>query len=379
MRILVCPDSFKGTLSSVRVAQLIKEELIGYDCVSVPISDGGEGTVDTLLYGLGGEKKIIKSHDPIGREIDAYYGINGNQAYIEMAQTSGLCRLSPDEYNPLITTTYGVGEMIGDAVSKECIKEIYIGIGGSATNDIGVGMAQALGAKFFDQRGEEIKGFCGVLPKIYDMDVSNISIRDKSIKVFCDVCNPLYGKDGASRVYAKQKGADNEMIDSLERNVKRFADIVYKKYGLDINFDGGGAAGGLGAGLKFFLNAEILSGIDGIIDFLQLEDKIKRSDIVIVGEGQMDYQTLFGKAPSGIAKLAKKLNKKVIAIVGKIGKDVRDNFKYIDHIFSCYSEKDIKLSEIKKHSEGRLRLLLKEVRDKIPSIDLYKNQLTVLS
>jgi glycerate kinase len=387
MRILICPDSFKGTLSAIEVAEIIGSEFkkAGHDCILMPIADGGEGTVDILLYELGGQKQLINVRNPLGKEIEAYYGLNGGQAYLEMAQSSGLHTVSEGEKNPWLASTFGLGQMIKDALDHQ-VREIFIGIGGSATNDVGIGMAQALGVRFLDQDGKEIidrqrEGYgASILAKIMDIDATNLDprIAKTKIKVWSDVRNPLYGEHGASFTYSKQKGATAEMILKLEEGVIHIDNIIKKLYKIDTNFPGAGAAGGLGAGLKVFLQAEIISGIVGMIKLLQLEQKVKKADLVVVGEGQMDWQTAFGKAPAGIAKLAKKFKKNVIAIVGKIGKDVHKNYQIIDHIFSCYGEGEVNFDEVKRNCRQNLQDLCQIVLEKINQIDSYQYQLTIL-
>ncbi|MFC1616261.1 glycerate kinase [Patescibacteria group bacterium] len=390
MRILVCPDSYKHSLSCTQVSEIIGEELEsqGYKLDLCPIADGGEGTVDTFLYSLGGKRQNIKVRDPFGCVIDSYYGIKGNMAFIEMALASGLQYLSDDEKNPWKTTTFGVGEMILDALDKG-VKDILIGIGGSATNDVGIGMAQALGVRFFDEDCNEINGISngkmagGDLINIKKIEIDGLDkrIKDINLTVLCDVDNPLCGENGASYVYAPQKGADQEMVELLEKGVMYFSDLCIQQFNRNLNFAGAGAAGGLGAGLSLFCDAQLSSGIEVLIDYLNLEDRIKKADLVIVGEGQMDFQTVYGKAPAGITKLAKKHGKDVIAIVGKVGKGFEKNFEVLkmDHIFSCYGElEEVKLHTIRKHGEANLRKLMKEVSIKLPKISLYKNQLTLM-
>lgn len=326
MKILIAPDKFKGSLSAFEVADNIEKGILKVFpkaiVVKVPMADGGEGTVESLVDATGG--KIIKTNvkDPLFRDIESFYGIlgDGKTAVIEMAAASGLYLLKDYERNPMITTTYGTGQLIKDALDKGCRKFI-IAIGGSATNDGGTGMATALGVKFYDKDGREIGLGGGELSKIYSIDTSNLDERLKECEfiVACDVANPLIGENGASRVYAPQKGATKEMVEVLDKNLEHYGKLLEKYFNKKIiDVPGSGAAGGLGAGLMAFLNAQLKSGIEIIIETLKLEEKIKEADIVISGEGKIDFQTAFGKTISGIAKLCKKHNKPLIVIAGTV-------------------------------------------------------------
>ncbi|WP_009052495.1 glycerate kinase [Thermoanaerobacter sp. X514] len=326
MKILIAPDKFKESLSALKVADSIEKGILKVFpkavIVKVPMADGGEGTVESLVDATGG--KIIKTNvkDPLFRDIESFYGIlgDGKTAVIEMAAASGLYLLKDYERNPMITTTYGTGQLIKDALDKGCRKFI-IAIGGSATNDGGTGMATALGVKFYDKDGREIGLGGGELSKIYSIDTSNLDERLKECEfiVACDVANPLIGENGASRVYAPQKGATKEMVEVLDKNLEHYGKLLEKYFNKKIiDVPGSGAAGGLGAGLMAFLNAQLKSGIEIIIETLKLEEKIKEADIVISGEGKIDFQTAFGKTISGIAKLCKKHNKPLIVIAGTV-------------------------------------------------------------
>jgi len=329
LKILLAPDSFKGSLSSKEVCHAMEngiKRVIDAEIISIPIADGGEGTVEALVYAVGGE--IIRSDvtGPLGEKVEAFYGIlKDGTAVIEMAACAGLYLIPEEKRNPLKTTTYGVGELIKLALDKGCRKFI-IGIGGSATNDGGVGMAQALGVKFLDKYGNEIGFGGGELHKIEKIDISSIDKRiyESEFIVASDVDNPLCGEKGASYVYGPQKGATPEMIKILDENLKHLAYETKKVIGKDYSeVPGAGAAGGLGFGLMAFLNAKLKRGIEIIIETARLEEKIKEVDLVITGEGNTDFQTAFGKAPAGIAKLAKKYNKPVIILSGGLGKDYK--------------------------------------------------------
>lgn len=326
MKILIAPDKFKGSLSAFEVADSIEKGILKVFpkavIVKVPMADGGEGTVESLVDATGG--KIIKTNvkDPLFRDIESFYGIlgDGKTAVIEMAAASGLYLLKDYERNPMITTTYGTGQLIKDALDRGC-RRFIIAIGGSATNDGGAGMATVLGVKFYDKDGIEIGLGGGELSKIYSIDTSNIDDRLKECEfiVACDVANPLIGENGASRVYGPQKGATKEMVEVLDKNLEHYGKLLEKYFNKKIiDVPGSGAAGGLGAGLMAFLNAQLKNGIEIIIETLKLEEKIKEADIVISGEGKIDFQTAFGKTISGIAKLCKKHNKPLIVIAGTV-------------------------------------------------------------
>jgi glycerate kinase len=341
MNILIAPDSFKDCLSSKNVAQNIEKGIRrimpGANIKILPMADGGEGTVEALVAATGG--KIIKAdvYDPLMRKIKSFFGILGDKktAVIEMATASGIELLKKNERNPWITTTYGTGELIRHALDKRCEK-IVIGIGGSATNDAGVGMTQALGAKFLDLQGKQIGYGGGMLNKISEIDLTSLDSRIKGsqILVACDVDNPLYGPEGAAFVYSSQKGADTQMVKKLDENLRHFADKIKEVLDIDIqNVKGSGAAGGLGAGLKVFLNAQLKPGFEIIKNIVKLEKEIARADIIITGEGKIDYQTQFGKTPFGVAQVAAKLSKPVIAIAGALGERAEELYaKGFDYI-----------------------------------------------
>lgn len=327
MNILIAPDSFKDCLSSKKVALNIEKgirRIIPEANIKIlPMADGGEGTVEALVDATGGEIIEVEVHDPLMRKIKSFFGILGDKktAVIEMAAASGIELLGEDERNPWITTTYGTGELIRHALDKGCEK-IVIGIGGSATNDAGVGMAQALGAKFLDSQGKQTGYGGGMLNKISEIDLTRMDNRIKGIQILvaCDVDNPLYGSEGAAFVYSAQKGADKEMVKKLDENLRHFANKIQEVLNIDIqNVKGSGAAGGLGAGLKVFLNAQLKPGFEIIKDIVKLEKEIEKADIVITGEGKIDYQTQFGKTPFGVAQAAVKYKKPVIAIAGALG------------------------------------------------------------
>lgn len=330
MKILVAPDSFKGSLSSKEVLEAISEGIrraIDAEIVGVPIADGGEGTVDALIASLGGRIVDVDVVGPLGNVVKSFFGIlNDGTAVIEMAASSGLSLLQDNMKNPLITTTYGVGQLIKESLDKGCRKFI-IGLGGSATNDGGAGMVQALGVKLLDEDGKDIPYGGGNLYKLKKVDISSIDKRvyESSFIVASDVVNPLCGENGASYVYGPQKGATKEMVKILDNNLRHYASVVKETLGKDFSdVPGAGAAGGLGFSLMAFLNAKIRSGIDIVMEASNIDEKIKSCDIVITGEGNTDFQTAYGKAPAGIARIAKKYGKPVVVLSGGLGKNYKD-------------------------------------------------------
>lgn len=343
MKIVIAPDSFKGSLSALEVAKAIQKGIskidAGIETILVPMADGGEGTVQSLIDASGGEIIEFMVHDPLFRKIKSFYGImgDGKTAVIEMAAASGLTLLSPDERNPMKTTTYGTGELIKDALVKGCTN-IIIGLGGSATNDGGCGMAQALGVLFLDANGDNIGFGAGELSKISSIDISGIdkSIKSVNIKAACDVDNPLCGANGASVVYGYQKGAGSEDVIALDKGLSHFAEIINHQLQLDIkDVPGAGAAGGLGAGVMVFLNARLERGIDIVTKANNLAEKMQNADLVITGEGRIDFQTAFGKTPFGVAQIAKQRRIPVIAIAGSLGEEYQGLYvKGFNGIFS---------------------------------------------
>lgn len=331
MKIVIAPDSFKGSLTSPQVCAAIEKGIRkadgNADIVSIPMADGGEGTVDALMNVLGGSKIQVWVKDPLFREIKAEYGIlEDNTAVIEMASASGLALLIPEERNPMNTTTYGTGELILDALNRGC-RNFIIGIGGSATNDGGIGMVAALGAKFYDQEGNTIDLTGAGLLRLHSIDLSRLDkrIQECQFKVFCDVENPLYGPQGATYVYARQKGADDAMIEKLDMGLRHLSEIIEKDLGKQVAFiPGAGAAGGLGAGLLAFLNAKLEKGIDMMMETVNFHEQIKDADLIITGEGRMDKQTGYGKTVYGVIKAAKLQGIPVIGICGSIGDGVEE-------------------------------------------------------
>ena len=347
MKIVISIDSLKGSLTSIEAANAIKKGILSVDnksdVVIMPLADGGEGTVEALVQGMNGEEKVISVTGPINEKVNATYGIlkETNTAIIEMAQASGLPLVPAELRNPLNTTTYGVGEIIKEAIEKGC-RNFIVGIGGSATNDCGVGMLQALGFEFYDEN-DNLVGLGGkVLNQIKRIKTDNKlkELDECNFKIACDVNNPLYGENGAAYIYGPQKGATKEIVKELDKGLKNFAEVVKKDLGKDIaHIEGAGAAGGLGFGFLGFLNSKLESGIKIILDEIKLEEVVKDADIVITGEGRLDNQTAMGKAPIGVAKLAKKHGAKVIAIAGCTTPDaVKCNEEGIDAYFSIVNK-----------------------------------------
>lgn len=367
MNILISPQSYKGSISALNTAKAIsigvKNVLPEANTIILPVADGGDGTLETLVDVSNGQIKPCKVLDPLGVLIDSNWGGMGdnNTAVIEMAKMSGLALVEPEKRNPMFTTTYGLGETIKHALD-EGYRDFIIGIGGSATNDGGVGMAQALGGLFLDSSGEQIKYGAEGLSKLVKIDLSNMDDRLQETKflVASDVTNPLLGELGASAVYGPQKGASKEMIPILEKAMINYVDVAKKSLELDVSeVPGSGAAGGLGAGLMMFVNAELKPGVDIVLDKINFNKYLNNIDLVITGEGQMDYQTVYNKAPYGVALRAKKFDIPVIGISGSLGdsfQDVNDNgidavtsisqgAMNLDQLTACVSELIIESTE----------------------------------
>ena len=336
VKILIAPDKFKGSLNAREVAENIAKGLRDgtrdVEIEIVPMADGGEGTAEAICDARGGSWLQCKAHDPFGREIDARYGCieSGKIAVMEMSEAAGMRRISEDQRDPVRATTFGVGEMILDA-TKRAANEIIIGLGGSATNDGGFGMARALGFRFdYEHEHEHEHEKMCVTDLLKLKGIGNPKdLKLPKIIAAVDVKNPLLGKSGATRVFGPQKGASQNELKILERALSRLADVVAKEFGFDHRDEpGAGAAGGLGFGLMSFCGAKVRPGFDVVAEAVGLESKIKDADIVITGEGSLDRQTLEGKTPAGVARLARKLGKPVFAIVGRATKDreVREMF-----------------------------------------------------
>ena len=326
MHILIAPDSFKDCLSAVEVSRALRKGIISVlrdaTVQLLPLADGGEGTVEAVIQATGGYRVTLKVRDPLMREVVSFYGITGDgqTAVIEMAAASGIELLTPSERDPWVTSTYGTGELMLDAVAKGC-RRILVGIGGSATNDGGAGMASALGVRLLKESGSPIKEGGGGLGHLHEIDATGMDprIQECEILVACDVNNPLTGPEGASCTYGPQKGADADMVARLDANLDHFARLLQQQMAVDVSeIPGAGAAGGLGAGLMAFTGAKLVNGFEMIAETVHLISKIKQADLVITGEGRMDHQTQFGKTPFGVAQLASKLGKPVIGVAGSL-------------------------------------------------------------
>ncbi|WP_291255504.1 glycerate kinase [Fusobacterium sp.] len=336
MKIILAPDSFKESMTAKEACEVIergmKKIIPDLECISVPMADGGEGTTQSLVDATGGEFYTQRVLGPLGESVEARFGIlgDGKTAILEMAATSGLELVPKEKRDATVTTTYGTGELIRAALDKN-VETILIGIGGSATNDGGAGMIQALGGKLLDSCGKEIGFGGGQLSNLSKIDLSNLDKRLEKTKIIvaCDVQNPLTGVSGASHIFGKQKGANEEQRELLDKNLKHYAEIIRRDVGKDVeNIPGAGAAGGLGAGLMAFLSAELKKGIEIVIEYSKLEEKMQGADLVITGEGSIDAQTRFGKTPYGVAMTAKKYGIPVIALAGNVGKDIDVLYEY---------------------------------------------------
>ena len=325
-KIVIASDSFKGSLSSAEVAACGERAVhrLFPDCkvVQLPVADGGEGTAETLTAALGGQSVTAIVHDPLGRLITARYGWIAQEqtALIEMAAASGLPLLPLEERNPWLTSTYGTGELIRNALERGCHK-FLIAIGGSATNDGGMGLLQALGFRFLDAEGKELPGCGGSLQQIQQIDSSGVlvDLAQCQFTVACDVTNPFYGPTGAAYVFAPQKGADAEMVEALDQGLRHFAQLIHTTQGIAINqLAGAGAAGGLGGGLVAFLNARLTPGIEMVLDALRFDTQITGADLIITGEGKLDAQTCMGKTPLGILRRAQQQGIPVVALGGAV-------------------------------------------------------------
>ena len=324
MRVVIAPDSFKGCLSALEVAFALRRGVQRVypdsDIDLIPMADGGEGTVEAILCAVSGEKIKIQVTDPLGRPIEAAYALidEGETALIEMASASGLTLLSPQERNPRVTSTHGTGLLISDALDRG-VKKILLGIGGSATNDGGAGLAVALGVKLLDAKGEKLPQGGAVLEQLVTIDISGLDPRlgKVQIEVACDVQNPLCGPEGASAVYGPQKGAKPEDISVMDSALQNFGEVLSRVSNTNLlELVGGGAAGGLGAGVVGFLGAKLRPGSQMVLEVANADEKIKHADLVLTGEGRTDFQTAYGKVPVGVAALAQKYSVPVLCISG---------------------------------------------------------------
>ena len=333
MKLLFASDSFKGTLSSEQTAQLLEKaarEVFGdVTCSSVPVADGGEGTTDAVIAAENGEKVFVQVHGPLMEQTEAYYGkIGDKRAVLEMAAASGLPMVPMDKRNPLLTTSYGTGELIRHALDQG-FTDISIAIGGSATNDGGMGCARALGVRFLDAEGVELEGRGEDLEKVSKIDISGLDPRIESAKitVMCDVTNPLCGKDGATYTFGAQKGATPEMQDRLEKGMQNYRDVIRAQFNVDPDaIQGAGAAGGLGTALMVFLGGEMKSGIETVLDLIDFDGRLQGVDLVVTGEGRTDWQSCFGKVMQGVGERARAKGVAAVGLSGSLGKDANHIF-----------------------------------------------------
>ncbi len=335
MKLLFASDSFKGSLTSEQTIELLTKaahEVFG-ECETsgVPVADGGEGTVEAVIKAQDGEIVKCRVHGPLMEEIEAQYGIfDGDRAVIEMSAASGLPLVPVDLRNPMNTTTYGTGELILDALDRG-YRKLSIAIGGSATNDGGMGCARALGVRFLDKDGNELEGFGRDLEKVDKIDVSGLDERicKCSITVMCDVNNPLCGSDGATMTFSAQKGALPDIMNRLEEGMCNYRDVIKKDFGVDCDrIKGAGAAGGLGAALSVFLNGMMKSGIEEVLDLIRFDERLSGVDLVVTGEGRTDWQSCFGKVMQGVGLRAKAKGIPVLGLSGSLGKDAMNICEY---------------------------------------------------
>lgn len=358
MKFLFASDSFKGTLSSQKTAELLteaaREIFPDCRCDSIVVADGGEGTTDAVLAATNGKKISVQVHDPLWERITCNYGmLDEKRAVMEMAAASGLPLVPEEKKDPRHTTSYGTGEMIADALSRG-FRDISIAIGGSATNDGGIGCIRALGGKFLDENNQELKGCGEDLIKIRKIDLSGLNPRIKECKftVMCDVTNPLCGKDGATYTFGRQKGATPEIQKELEAGMCNYRDIIKEQFDLDMDkIPGAGAAGGLGTALMVFLNGTLKSGIETVLDLVDFDEHLKDVDIVVTGEGATDWQSVFGKVMQGVGVHCKNHHIPAVAIVGSMGTGAEDIFNYgIDSIITTVNG-IMPLSDALNHAE----------------------------
>ena len=360
-KFIIAPDSFKGTVSAEEICLIggnaIRRIIPGAEVISLPIADGGEGTADCFRACLGGERIELLVKGPHFDKVCAHYTLSGKTAVVEIAAAASL-PMAGDDNDPSLATTYGVGELIADAVSRGASK-IILALGGSATNDAGCGLAAALGVRFSDKDGKEFIPVGGSLSKIADIDVSKAEklLNGVEVLAMCDVDNPLFGESGAAYVFAPQKGADDDMVRLLDDNLRAFSDIVSGKLKKDVSsIRGGGAAGGAGAGASVFLGAKLRRGIDTILDVCKFDSLLKDAELVITGEGRIDSQTSGGKAISGISERAKKAGVPVAVIAGDIGDGVEKLYDIGISFILSTNRVAKSFSETKPHAKRDLEL-----------------------
>ncbi|WP_062106653.1 glycerate kinase [Bacillus niameyensis] len=359
MKIVIAPDSFKGSVTAKQAALAIergiKTAFPEAETVLVPVADGGEGTSENLVAATNGHLVEVQVTGPLGQSVAAQYGVLGDgvTCVIEVASASGIDLIHPDERNPLKTTTYGTGQLIKQALD-DGYRKFILGLGGSATNDGGVGMLQALGIEFKDQSGEEIGFGGGELGRIESINLENFDprIRESIFLIASDVENPLVGDNGASYVYGPQKGATEQMVEELDRNLTHYADLVKQHTVIRLHdLAGAGAAGGIGGAFQAFFPSETERGVDVVLEYAKLEEHIERADLVITGEGQVDFQTAYGKTPMGVAQVAQKKGVPTIILAGSVGNNIENLYPY--GVIGVYSilNRPISLDEAMENAE----------------------------
>ena len=369
MKIVIAPDSYKESLSALEVASAIEagfRDIFPHaHYVKLPVADGGEGTVEAMVAATGGKIVRLAVTGPLGEEVEAFYGLSGDErtAFIEMAAASGLELVPAARRDPRVTTSYGTGELIKNALDRG-VSHFIIGIGGSATNDGGAGMMQALGAQLLDEQGQQIGFGGGALATLARIDIARLDARISRCRfeVACDVTNPLTGDEGASAIFGPQKGATPQLVQQLDAALAHYAAIIQRDLDIDVlNIPGGGAAGGMGAALHAFCQAELRRGIEIVTAALGLAEQVKDATLVITGEGRIDSQTVHGKVPIGVAKVAKSFNKPVIAIAGSLSTDVGVVHQHgLDAVFSVlYSI--CTLEEALGNAAGNVRMAARNI------------------
>jgi len=382
-KIVVVPDSFKGTLSSAQVCDIMVRALMRHldaEVVALPVADGGEGTVDAFLAAVGGRKVILPVMGPLGETVEGFYGVlNDGTAVVEMAAAAGL-PLVKAELRPECTTTYGVGELIV-AAARNGAEKIIVGLGGSATTDMGVGAAVAAGVRFLDDKGNEFLPLSGTLDKIANVDASGLdpAVRDADIQVMCDIDNPLYGPRGAAYVFGPQKGASPDVVEKLDRGLRHASMIVEREltppqtHSVHLaDIAGAGAAGGMGAGMVAFFDATLYRGIDIVLDTVRFDQIVRGADLVITGEGRLDASSLAGKVVVGVARRARPFSVPVIAIVG----DIAPDFEPVDSVYDegvtavfSTNMRSLPFSEVKSRAAQDLDFTMDNIARTLSSTD----------
>jgi glycerate kinase len=363
---VIMPDSFKGTMSSLEVCQIMAERIHDFypecETVTIPIADGGEGTIDCFIEAIHASPVEVTVNGPYFEPLTARYAKQGQTAIVEMAQTAGL-PLVENRRDPALTTTFGTGELIRHAIENGCT-DIVIGLGGSCTNDAGTGAAAALGVRFFDAYGVAFVPTGGTLDHIQSIDASPAKalLQGCRVTAMCDIDNPMHGPEGAAHVFAPQKGASPAMVEQLDRNLRQLADVIERDLGLDVrNLPGAGAAGAMGAGIVAFLGGELRSGIQSVLDLVEFERLLEGADLVITGEGKIDGQSLRGKVVAGIAERAKRQHVPVLVVVGAIGEDAEKAYDLgVSAIFSI-NRAAIPFEESRHHSRENLALTIESL------------------